>query len=115
MGVSAARMVFTWLSGTWLSPRLRMPHTVPFSIFHSRVDQADSPLYNQTLIYLQRVSHGYDLFILDPLSWLIPSRTGVPKVHCGHFILSNPDSLRLVFQIYFVSESFHYDHIVALL
>jgi hypothetical protein len=53
--------------------------------------------------------------ILDPLSWLIPLRTGVPKVHCGYPMLSNPNSLPLVFQICFVSESVHHDHVVALL
>jgi len=48
-----------------------------------------------------------------PFKTVNPLRTGVPKVHCGYPMLSNPDSLPLVFQIYFVSDSLHYDHIVA--
>jgi hypothetical protein len=58
---------------------------------------------------------GMIFLIFGLLSWLIPLRTGVPKVHCGYPMLSNPDLLPSVFQIYFVSEALHHDHIVALL
>ena len=53
------------------------------------------------------------VFFFDSLGLLILLRVGVPKVRCGCHMLSIPDPLSPVFQIYFVSESSQYDRISA--